>query len=297
MRKINIQSKLSLIRWLSVVSIALLLVISGRVHALSVEYFIGVDGLATIGNGVYAGLPNPNIGRLTFLYAHPNEDEASTSHYHSIGAYSYSGSADNPAINPTNTNNRIPETFSGEPPLPLLPGTGIHADRLISQALPGLEYSNLQMQSTLSLDGFAAGTVEDFLFHSSGDRWSNPLDNVAVGLQLVSITSGLYVANELGSIILSSLNDIYALGEDNSLVFTPTFFTPTDTPAGIYSAAFKLVDLNGGLLESGIFNFDFQVSNQVSEPLTLLLLFIGLISLVIVRTTKLSTSQDNNVHS
>ena len=34
------------------------------------SYFIGVDGQAIIPTGTYAGLPNPNHQRLTFLYAH-----------------------------------------------------------------------------------------------------------------------------------------------------------------------------------------------------------------------------------
>lgn len=296
MRKVSMQSKLSLVRWLGIVTVGFLLVISSKVNALSVEYFVGVDGLTTIGSGVYAGLSNPNAGRLTFLFAHPNEANPSATHYHGIGAYSYSGPVDNPIINSTNTNNRLPEISSGEPPLPLLPGTGMHAGRLVSQTIPGIEYSNLQIQSTQSLDGFAAGTIENFLFHSSNDRWFGPLDNVLVGLQLVSITDGLQIANELGDVILSSLDDIYTLGAGNSLIFTPTFFTSHDALAGVYSAAFRLVDLNGGLLESGLFNFDFQVA-QVSEPFTIPLLLIGLIGLAVTRVVKFITLFGKNVHS
>jgi hypothetical protein len=33
-------------------------------------YIIGVDSLTTFTSGTYAGLPNPNYGRLTLLYAH-----------------------------------------------------------------------------------------------------------------------------------------------------------------------------------------------------------------------------------
>lgn len=291
MIKINSQSKLLPVRWLCVVvAMGFLLVPSGRIHAhaINTEYFIGVDGLSTIGSGIYAGLSNPNAGRLTFLFAHPDEDQPSLSHYHSIGAYSYSGPADNPTTNPTNVNNRIPETFSGQSPLPLLSGSGIHSGRLISQALPDLEYSNLQMHSTQNLNGFAAGTTEDFLFHSSGDRWSGSLEGAMVGLQLIGITSGLYIANEFGDIVLSSLNDIYSLGWGNNFVFTPTFFTASDAADGIYSASFRLVDLNGGLYESGVFNFDFQVSHQLSEPVPLFLLFAGLVGMLIARTSGFS---------
>lgn len=293
MIKINLQSKLQSARWFcTVIAIGFLLLPSGRIHAgvINTEYFIGVDGLSTIGSGIYTGLSNPNAGRLTFLFAHPDEVQPSLSHYHSIGAYSYSGPADNPTINSTNANNRLPETFSGQSPLPLLSGSGIHSGRLFSQALPDLEYSNLQMHSTQSLNGFAAGTTEDFLFHSSGNRWSGALDGAMVGLQLVGITSGLHIANELGETILSSLNDIYNLGWGNNLAFLPTFFTSDDAIGGIYSASFRLVDLSGRFRESGVFNFDFQVSHQVSEPVTILLLFAGLIGILIVRIFDFSAS-------
>ncbi|SEN04638.1 all3515 family Zur-repressed PEP-CTERM protein [Nitrosomonas marina] len=298
MIKIDSESKLLSLRWCcTVIAMGFLLLSSARIHAYTIntEYFIGVDGLSTIGSGVYAGLSNPNAGRLTFLFGHPNDGQPSLSHYHSIGAYSYSGPPDNPSINPTNVNNRLPETYSGQAPLPLSSGTGVHSGRLISQALPDLEYSNLQMQSTQSLDGFAAGTTEDYLFHSSGNRWSGALDGAMVGLQLVSITNGLYIANELGDTILASLNDVYNLGSGNNLLFTPTFFTASNAADGIYSASFRLVDLNGSLHESGIFNFDFQVSRQVSEPVTLLLLFAGLVGILIVRTFGFSSFSSYNI--
>ena len=69
-------------------------------------YIIGVDSLTTLTSGTYAGLPNPNYGRLTFLYAHYTPG---TEHFHSIGAWSYSGSRDNPVVRNTSNNNRIPE--------------------------------------------------------------------------------------------------------------------------------------------------------------------------------------------
>ncbi len=300
MIKINSQSKKLSMYWVCVVvATGFLLLPSSRIHAdvINTEYFIGVDGLSTIGSGIYSGLSNPNAGRLTFLFAHPDEVQPSSSHYHSIGAYSYSGPADNPTISPTNANNRLPETYSGQSPLPLLSGSGNHAGRLISQALPDLEYSNLQMHSTQSLNGFAAGTTEDFLFHSSGNRWSGALDGAMIGLQLVGITSGLHIANELGETILSSLNDIYNLGWGNNLAFLPTFFTADDAIDGIYSASLRLVDLSGRFRESGVFNFDFQVSHQVSEPVTILLLFAGLIGILIVRTSGISAFPDINVQA
>lgn len=294
MKKNKLTPPQSIASWLKIFTIGFFLVFSSRVNALNGEYFIGIDERATITSGDYAGLPNPNEGRLTFLFAHPNEDEPSNSHYHSIGSYSYSGPVGNPLINLTNTNNRIPETFSGQPALPLLPGSGVHAGHLISQQIPELEYSNLQIQSTQSLNGFRAGTVEDFLFHSSDDRWSSALDNVIVGLKLIGITNGLQVADELGNTILSSPNDIYTLGAGNNLSFTPTFFTLENAPSGVYSASFGLVDLNGGALDSGIFHVDFQVS-PVPEPSTVLMLLAGLIGIANSRRRRFLISPNQSV--
>ena len=47
------------------------------------------------------------------------------------------GPAGNPVVNTTNTNNRIPEIFSGQAPLPLVPGQGAQAGRWVNQAVPG----------------------------------------------------------------------------------------------------------------------------------------------------------------
>ncbi|MCS6289275.1 MAG: hypothetical protein H8K10_09895 [Nitrospira sp.] len=138
-------------KWVGVVVVGLACGGAVSVHASMLEYYVGVEGLQTIASGTYAGLNNPNHGRLTFLFAHPNETPPSTSHYHSIGAWSYSGPAGNPVVNTTNANNRIPEILSGQAPLPLVPGQGAQAGRWVNQAVPGLEYSNLRMASTQSL--------------------------------------------------------------------------------------------------------------------------------------------------
>ena len=74
------------------------------------HFFIGVDNFEVLRSGTYAVLENSNYNRLTFLFAHPEEDPT-TNHFHGIGAYSYSGSADNPIINSTSSNNRIPEPY------------------------------------------------------------------------------------------------------------------------------------------------------------------------------------------
>ena len=65
------------------------------------HFYIGVDGFDLLQSGNYAGLENPNSGRLTFLYSHVEEDPT-TNHFHGIGSYSYSGAVDSPTINSTN---------------------------------------------------------------------------------------------------------------------------------------------------------------------------------------------------
>jgi hypothetical protein len=254
-------------------------------HAISYEYYIGVDGFPTLTSGAYAGLANPNQGRLTFLHFNPTEVEASSSsHYHAIGAYSYAGPAGSPTIQSTNSNNRIPETFSGQPPLPLLPGTGIHEGRLISHAIDGLTYSNLKIQSTQALNGFPAGSIEHHLFNSSNGRWNGSLAGAQVGLQLVSLSEGLHIANETGMPVLESAGDVHLLGPGNGLSFTPTFWTDNTAADGTYAAQFRLLDLGSAtgrspFAQSGTFNIDFQV---VPEPSTVTLLALGAGVLVVV---------------
>lgn len=243
-------------KWVGVVVVGLACGGAVSVHASMLEYYVGVDGLQTIASGTYAGLTNPNHGRLTFLFAHPNETTPSTSHYHSIGAWSYSGPAGNPVVNTTNTNNRIPEILSGQAPLPLVPGQGAQAGRWVNQAVPGLEYSNLRMASTQSLSQAAPGTTEHYLFNSSGGRWTGSLNAVSLALELVSLTPGLHVADQTGAPIFSAIGQTYKLGEGNPFSFTPSFYT-NDNTRSRYSAAFRFVDFNGTLRDSGTFHMDF----------------------------------------
>lgn len=46
---------------------ALTLLATAPSHADMAPFLIGVDGRTTIPSGTYAGLPDPNGGRLTFL--------------------------------------------------------------------------------------------------------------------------------------------------------------------------------------------------------------------------------------
>ena len=262
-----------------VVMLTAVLLSSLQALATPLGYYVGVDGLQTLATGPYAGNSNPNYGRLTFLFAHPNEATPETSHYHGIGAWSYSGPADAPIINATNANNRIPEMFSGQEPLPLFPGQGTQAGKWISQAVPGLEYSDLQWGATDHLRSAAPGTLDHYLFTSSRGRWTGSLEDVDLGLELVNLTPGLHVADHTGTPIFSAVGQVYQLGAGNMLSFTPQFFTMEATQTR-YSASFRLVDLSGTFKDSGTFHMDFAT---VPEPTTVCLMVVGLMGLIIFK--------------
>ncbi|PSB27381.1 all3515 family Zur-repressed PEP-CTERM protein [Chlorogloea sp. CCALA 695] len=230
------------------------------------HFYIGVDGFDLLQSGDYAGLDNPNSDRLTFLYSHVEEDPT-TNHFHGIGSYSYSGAVDSPTINSTNINNRIPETYTGLPPITLQLGTGIYADKLVSTSTEE-EYSNLTIEAVSSLQ-----SNEDigahYLFNSSNGRWSESLANAMPALELVSITDGLNIADEQGLNILTQVGETYTMGSGDDISFTPTFWTDTSASAGTYSASFRLLNLSNAnessFRDSGTFNLDFQVT-PVPEP-------------------------------
>lgn len=241
---------------------------AGVRHAEGIGFYVGVDGRQSFPSGTYAGLPNPNAGRLTLLFDHGD-------HFHGIGAYSYAGPPPYPAVRPTNSNNRIPETYTLEPPLPLAPGSGLYAGRLRS-AVGASEYSFLGMASIQSLAGGAPGSDEEILFNSSGGRWNAPLDGVTVGLKLVSATPGLFVGTETASNLFGSGSDTILLGRGNTFEFKPVYWVDASAPAGTYSASFQLVNLAAAspFGDSGTFHFDFAV--PVPEPGTYAMLLAGL---------------------
>jgi hypothetical protein len=229
---------------------------SGTVAAQVVggaEYLIGRDRLDTIATGTYAGLANPNFGRLTLLLNHVN-------HYHPIGAYSYTGTPPAQSVLQTNANNRIPETFSLQPPLPLSPGTGsLYGDKLVNHADPSLDYSTLVIRSVDSLFGFAPGAPETILLNSSNGRYAQSLAGSRISLELVSISAGLTVG-DVDTLNLFAGGNTYLLGSGGEVDFTPVFWTAANAAQGTYSAQFRLLDLgaNGAVLSrSGTFNFDF----------------------------------------
>jgi hypothetical protein len=265
-------------------------------HADETEYYIGVDGLRFLTSGTYTGLENPNYNRLTLLFAH-REKDFTTNHFHGIGTYSYSGTLENLSINPTNANNRIPERYTGQLPLQLLPGEGVFSGRLISTATEA-EYSNLRIEPVTSLAS-ATDADDQYLFNTSGGRWQSSLNGASIGLQLLSISTGLNIADATGGNIFDSVGDTYTIGSGNSFNFKPTFWTDKAATPGTYSATFKLIDLgaNGDqlrwaerhrtpLLESGTFSFDFRVE-QVPEPSTTVSLgLVGLLTFGLSRLKK-----------
>jgi hypothetical protein len=228
-------------------------------RAVEPHYFVAVDSLETLTSGTYVGLPNPNYGRLTFLFAHPSVEDPSSSHFHAIGAYSYTGPVEAPTVISTNANNRIPELSTGALPLRLLPGTGVFEGRLASRPT-GEEYSDLQAASVQVLSGFPGDAIEGFLFHSSEGRWTAPLTGAVVALQRVSVTPGLHLAHETGAEIPPE--GLHPLGAGDLFTFAPVYWAEGSAAVGTYSATWQLVDVGTGetrLAESGRFTFDFRV--------------------------------------
>ena len=246
-----------------------------------IGFYIGVDSLATVASGTFAGLANPNAGRLTLLFDHGD-------HFHGIGAYSYSGSAAAPVLETTNTNNRIPETYARTTPdnqaLALSTGSGAFTGKLVSAvqtAGVNHEYGHLGAASIQSLAGL--GEQAEVLYGSSGARWSQAYEGVVVGLKLESISSGLKVAAN-GDMDLFDTSSVFVLGQGNSLSFLPTFYVDANAAAGTYTAQFSLVNLgsNQAVLNGGNFYIDFAVAPAVPEPGTWALMAAGLATLGVV---------------
>jgi hypothetical protein len=249
-------------------------------HPDGIGFYVGLDGLQTLSRGTYAGLPNPNAGRLTLLFDHDD-------HFHGIGAYSYAGPAPHPAVLSTNANNRIPETYTLEPPLPLTPGSGLYSGRLRS-TVGASEYSFLGIASIQSLAGGAPGSDQDILFNSSGGRWNAPLTGVNVGLKLLSATPGLHVGTETVANLFGYGSDTILLGPGNSLEFKPVYWVDAAAAPGTYSASFQLVNLAAAspFGDSGVFHFDFAV--PVPEPGTYAMLLAGLAVLGLIARRRVS---------
>ena len=223
------------------------------------NFYVTVDGRNPLTFGTYTGLENPNVGRLTLLYAHWNQETPENNHFHSIGSYNYEGPIESPTVTATNTNNRIPEGYTGQAPLTLQEGSGELAGKLIS-AHTDEHYSDLTFYPIHDLSPAAEGTPEGIMYASSGGGYaSTAMDGMNLAIELVSMTPGLYLGTEQ----LSSPGDQITIGSEADLPFTPLFWTNDDVAPGHYEAEFKLVDLSGTYPDSGTINFDFAV---VPEP-------------------------------
>lgn len=234
------------------------------------HFFIGIDKQEKLTFGAYAGLPNPNLNRVTFLYGHTYPDNPANNHFHSIGAYSYTGPVDNPTVRSTNSNNRIPELFNRALGVPLL-ALKKKGNRYMSGLAGHGLYEGLDFASVHSLNGGDVG--EQWLYDNMKARWGTSLTGLQLALELVSITPGLHVADARGNDILTSIGDTYLFGTGDDLAFRPTFWTD-GSASGTYEATFRLHDLSGTYLEGGTFGFDFQV-HAVPEPSTLAAMGIG----------------------
>ncbi len=247
------------------------------IQAQMVNFYVGKDSAEILGHGIYSGLPNPNQGRLSLLYAHVNKENFRSNHYHGIGTWSYTGDAENPTVVETNSNNRVPETYTGQPPLTLVPGAGLYDGKWVSSKT--LEhYSDLTIQSVHNMlvdvtpagpMEFGYGSAQHSMFYSSGGTRSEPLDGVVVALELVEKSPELQIGSGEEMMILSQPGDQFVMGDGNGFSFTPVIWADEETPAGHYYIRFKLVDVGEGeghqpLLESGIATFDFQVTGQPS---------------------------------
>lgn len=247
--------------------------------AQGIGYHIGIDSLATISSGTYAGMANPNAGRLTLLYDHGD-------HYHGMGAYSYSGPAASAVVRDTNANNRLPELSSrvseATSSIPLQAGSGAYAGRWVSTGVPESApthgYSLLGMASIQALQGL--GPAAEVLYNSSSGRWKTAYADLQVGLQLVAASAGLQVGLGNDTDIFDQ-GDTFALGSSQTLQFLPTFHLAQTAAAGVYSASFRLVSLGGSTpaLDGGVFHVDFSAPAPVPEPQAALLLALGLAGL------------------
>ena len=250
------------------------------------QYYVGVDTSPEVAFGEYIGLDNPNFNRLTFLFNHANYDNVESSHYHSIGRYDYAGPVAGPTVVPTNANNRLPESYTGDV-LVLAPGSGPYAGKLVSGVDDGSdafdEYGNLEFRMTDSIpltDGYGAlggpgttdvGSAAYYLFNSSSQSYVDSVGMSDIELELVGITAGLSIGDAAGNVLMSSVGDTADLF-DSAGTFTPTFFVDIDAAPGVYSAAFVLNDNSGTYASSGTFNFDFTV---VPEPASLAVASVG----------------------
>ena len=270
------------------------------------QYYIGRDARPVVTTGTYSGLANPNFNRLTMLWADPVSANPSNNHYHSKGVYSYFGpnTGATTGVNPWNglfgTANIVPES-------PLIadilmrPGTGAFSGMLRTGFDDAAKFSNLEMRGVDDLSTYAPGTSEQFMFNSSGNRWSGLMAGSNISWELLNISPGLSIHDQSGTTIMSAAGQSYNLGNVGAtgFRFKPIFaVSDSATPGTDFTATFKLTDsstANAGSswLEGG--QFQIQVT-AVPEPTSIGLLVVGLVGIGVAsrlkRGRKLATNGD-----
>ncbi len=264
------------------------------------------------GDGVpETSLPNPNEGRLTFLYAHDIVEDPSQNHFHTIGRYSYAGDLASPTIVPENQysfwfgdppllfqglpGNLIPEQIGdllGEevPSLTLLPTDGFYAGK--KTTIPGGEaggtYADMEIRPATDLASYDPGTPEHYMLYALepfGEDYDDPMTGAVVAIELIDMTPGLNIGSLSEMNILANPGETVEIGSgDENFSFTPVFWTEADAEPGVYSATMRLVDLRADTGEafspSGVYTFSFTV---VPEPSSVLLGFAALAAVAVCR--------------
>jgi hypothetical protein len=252
------------------------LLLASVANAEFANYYIARDQHPTLASGAYAGEANPNFGRLTFLFAHPNETTPASNHFHGIGVHTYVGALGEHELVTTNVNNRIPETYTLQAPLTLSAGEGLYEGKWASAATDE-HYSDLRMLSIADLSTYDPLSPEGIMYNSSSGRYQGDLDGALVALELVAITDGLHVGDASDLSILDGPSSTVVLGGGETIDFTPVFWADANAAPGVYSATFRLIDVSTAdghvrLPDSGTFHVDFAV---VPEPSTWMLLVGG----------------------
>jgi hypothetical protein len=250
-------------------------------------YFVGVDGLASIATGTFAGLANPNYQRLTFLYAHTYEDTPASNHYHSKAIYRYDPASTfaSPVVQQS-PSNYVPEGAIAPLTLSLAAG-GAYDGKLVSAPLPEADprhgFSFTTIEDTGALAGFGPTAPETILFNSSGGRWNGALTGADVHIVLVGLTAGLNVGVGLDLNAFENPGDDFHLAD--SFSFTPTFWTDFNATPGLYTAQFMLTDEEGIFGDSGTFEFRFEVAAApIPEPSTYAALAgLGMLGFAVLR--------------
>lgn len=279
------------------------------------DYYVGLDGRPDL-TGALVNYTNPNLNRLTLLYAHdypsvvnPTLDFTSN-HFHRLGAYSYQVPAGSPIPVPAGqsldtffTNARTPE--GTRPPIKLVEGTGLFVGKFISTDRPeslsdaSTEYDNIRIASIHTMRALAgtdpgsqAAATNPFqaMYYSSRfgpnntPRYTGSMTGAQVGLKLIAATPGLEMYEPDGDRILASVGDVQLLGEGDTFDYSFVFAVDAATrPLTEFNATFQLVDLatDNPLPDSGQFTFALAV---IPEPATLGLIAAG--ALVALRRTK-----------